>query len=193
VREVLTLGIEGSEVAMSYRALFAAVTAAALLAPAAMAAPLHKKALGKIGGWEIARYTTDRAGRKLAYCEAKIITGTETGLRFVVKSEEVGQAFGFSGYGSAAIGDAPRITHWINGDKANPTTDVAKLETDETGFEWTMISETNDEPGMFADSLPNARKISFAYPLDGKIHVETFTLRSSNAVVTRLIDCRDGR
>lgn len=178
---------------MSFQATIAALAAAALLAPAAMSAPLHKKALGKTGGWEIARFTTDRAGKKFAYCEAKIITDTETGVRLVVRKEAEGQSFGFSGYGSASMGDTPRITHWINGDKSNPTTDVAKLETDETGFEWTMISETNDEPGMFADALPNAKKISFSYPIDGKMHVQTFSLKSSNAVVTRLINCRDGR
>ncbi len=176
---------------MSYKAAFAAIAAAALLAPAAIGAPLHKKALGKIGSWEIARYTTGGAGKKLAYCEAKIITATETGLRITISENDT--AFGFSGYGSAAIGDAPKIKHWINGDKSSAATDTAKLETDETGFEWTMISESNDEPGMFSDALPNAHKISFSYPVDGKPHVQTFSLKSSNAVVDRLIDCRDGR
>lgn len=176
---------------MSYKAAFAAFAALALLAPAAAAAPLHKKALGKIGGWEIARYTADSAGKSFAYCQATIITDTETGLRITIS--EKGTAFGFSGYGSAAIGDAPKIKHWINGDKSSATTDTAKLETDENGFEWTMISESNDEPGMFSDALPNAYNISFSYPVDGKPHVQTFSLKSSNAVVDRLIDCRDGR
>jgi hypothetical protein len=148
---------------------------------------LHRRPYPKIGDWEITRFTKDAAGKTLDHCEAYTLTGSEQGVRLTISRNS--SAFGFAGLGSAAIGNKARITYWINGDKASSSTTEARLENDL----WMMISERNDQPGMLDDAIPNARRISFSYPVSGKTHVETFTLKSSNKVVDQLIACRDGR
>ncbi len=145
----------------------------------------------KIDGWEINRVSKDRAGRQFSYCSAFIITDTETGLRFTINDQS--GSFGFSGYASLAIGNAPKIDVWFDNQPKSSTTYQARVTPDHTGWEWLMITESNSEPGLMDDSFQNARTVHFGYPVDGQPHVQTFSLKSTNKVITRMIECRDKR
>jgi hypothetical protein len=150
-----------------------------------------EKPYAKVEGWEIVRVTTDAAHLKFDHCAAWKITGTETGLRIAITDNDT--SFGFSGLGSAAMGDRAPLSVWFDNDKSAAESLEGRLVPDHTGFEWMMISESNDQPGLFSDAIPNAGQISFGYPVDGESHVESFSLKGTNAVVDRLINCRDGR
>ena len=145
----------------------------------------------KIDGWEINRVSRDRAGRQFSYCSAYIITDTETGLRFSIDDES--GSFGFSGYASQAIGKAPEIDVWFDNQPKSYTTYRARLTPDHNGWEWLMISESNSEPGLMDDSLLNAKTVHFGYRVDGQPHVQTFSLKSTNKVIIRMVECRDKR
>lgn len=149
------------------------------------------KPYAKMGGWEIHRITKDAARKRFDHCAAFIITDTETGLRIAITKNDT--SFGFSGYGSAAMGNVAPLSVWFDKDKASATSLEGQLVADHNGFEWMMVTESNDEPGLFSDLIPNASTIHFSYPVDGKSHTQSFSLKGTNAVVNKLIDCRDGR
>ncbi len=149
------------------------------------------KTYGKVGGWEIARITKDAGGKRFDHCAAWIITDSETGLRIAITNNDT--SFGFSGLGSAAMGNVAPLSVWFDKDKSSASSLEGALVPDHNGFEWMMITESNSEPGLFSDSIPNASTIHFGYPVDGKGHTQTFSLKGTNAVVNKLIDCRDGR
>ena len=149
------------------------------------------KPYAKVEGWEIVRITKDAARKKFDHCAAWKITGTETGLRIAITANDT--SFGFSGYGSAAIGNTAPVSVWFNGNKASAESLEGRLIADHNGFQWMMISERTGAPGLFDDLIPNANSVSFGYPVDAKNHVESFSLKSTKTVVARLINCRDGR
>jgi hypothetical protein len=149
------------------------------------------KPYGKVGGWEIVRITKDAGGKRFDHCAAWIITDSETGLRIAITNNDT--SFGFSGLGSAAMGNVAPLSVWFDKDKSSASSLEGALVPDHNGFEWMMITESNSEPGLFSDSIPNASTIHFGYPVDGKGHTQTFSLKGTNAVVNKLIDCRDGR
>lgn len=159
-------------------------------APTTATEALHEKPLGKIGQWELARVTRDAAGRQFAYCDAFIMTGSEKGLRLTLHGK--GSSFGFSGFGSGAIGQTAALDVWFNNNRSSATSLQGKLTANADGFEWMMIEEGNDQPGFIDDALPNSKTVNFRYRVDGKAHVETFALRDAKRVIDRLIACRNG-
>jgi hypothetical protein len=94
---------------------------------------------------------------------------------------------------SPAMGNTAPLSVWFNNDKASAKSLGGRLITDHNGFPWMMISESNDNPGLFSDALPNSNKVSFAHTTDGKRQVQSFSLNGTKKVVARLIACRDGR
>lgn len=149
------------------------------------------KSYATADGWEISRVTTDAAHKKFDHCSAMKFTGSETGLRIAITANDT--SFGFSGYGSAVMGKVAPLSVWFDDDKAAAVSLEGRFVIDHNGLEWMMISESNDEPGLFSDAIPNANRISFGYPIDGESYAENFSLKGTNTVVELLIKCRDGR
>lgn len=145
----------------------------------------------RVDGWEIVRITKDAARKKFGYCAAWKITGSETGLRLATTDND--NSFGFSGFGSAAMGDTAPLLVWFDNDKASAESFEGRLVNDHNDYPWMMISESNDEVGLFVDAIRNYNRISFGYPVEGESHVESFLLNGTKTVVDRLIDCQDGR
>jgi hypothetical protein len=143
------------------------------------------KPYAKVGGWEIARITKDAARKKLDHCAA----WKHAALRLAVTSNR--NSYGFYAYGVDNVGKTAPVSVWFDDDKASAEKFNSRLVIDHNGNEWFMISESNEEVGLFVDAIRNSNKINFAYTTDGQNQVTSFSLKDSGKVVDRLIKCRD--
>lgn len=140
------------------------------------------------GGWQLARVMS---GQRLSYCEVMILTGSEQGVRMAQGANNT--VYGFSGYGSASLGARVQLRVWFDNKRNEATTEQAVLVKDADGQEWLSIRVSNNEPGGLHDLFANASRVSFGYNIDGRQHVENFTLTGSNTAYTALTDCATGR
>jgi hypothetical protein len=90
------------------------------------------KPYAKVEGWEIVHITKGAARKKFDRCAAWKITGSETGLRLAITANDT--SFGFSCYGSAAMGNTAPLSVWFNNDKASAESLKSRLITDHNGF-----------------------------------------------------------
>jgi hypothetical protein len=148
---------------------------------------LFKTPVATLGGWEIAKFTKDAAGKQLVFCTAIVITGQEQALRFERNPKT--SVWGFMGNASSAVGPTPTISYWFDNLTSEKTTVKAKLITSpEESVEWLTYSQTNDEVGD-EELYKEMMKVSYSYKYQGKNVVQSFSLKGANAALKRLQAC----
>ncbi len=152
-------------------------------------ASLHAAWTKKLGRWELTRYTRDEEGADLSHCTAMVLTGSEQGLRFSYSAPAGSFVYGFSGLGSAADAAAIPLRVWFDGNKAGALEATAELAADENGFEWRSVHQGAADAGGLEARFAGAKKVTFAYKVDGKAHSESFALPDVGAVLKQLLAC----
>ena len=140
----------------------------------------------KHGDWQVRRYTSDNEGRSTEYCTATLLAGTEKGIH--VFRNKTTFELGFSGWGSAANPAPLPVTIWFDSPRASGELPVlAPLVADANGFEWrTVIREAQP---LRADAIAKASSVKFSYEVDGRNHIENFSLDGAGPAVLELLQC----
>lgn len=142
-------------------------------------------------GWIVHRITADEAGRKLLYCDASW-TGVADMYAYVRRDPANKTfAFGLPAPNPVRQKNAP-MRAWFDSDKANAMEGPATFLSwsgkadDEDGY--LVLVQTGDQAPA-AERFPKAKKITFAYPFDGKTRVESFILKNAATTLAKLTDC----
>jgi hypothetical protein len=172
--------------------------ATSLVSPAPAADKLPSGAFAQapaaVGRWSLRRITADEAGRTLRSCEA---TWTREGDLYVYASLDATRktfAFGVPASRPPKSRSAT-IRAWFDDDKANAVEGPATFvpwSGDGEGEDGYLLLESGDGTAG-AERLAKARKVSFAYPFDGKTRVEAFPYATGGPAMRRLVDCANGR
>jgi len=148
-----------------------------------------------VGQWALSRITSDEAGRSIVSCQ---VTWTRESDLYVYASLDIAKKQFALGIPAIRLPKEKQATMrvWFDEDKAHaiegPAHFIAWSGNDEGEDGYLVLVETSDKPAM-AERLAAAKKVSFAYPFQGKTRVETFPFKSAAKAVAMLSDCANGR
>jgi hypothetical protein len=148
-----------------------------------------------VNSWFIKRVSSDEAGRRTLYCEASWTR--EADLHVYARLDAATKAFAL-GIPAPRPTSRPNVTMriWFDDQRASAIegrwTFISWSGTTEGEDGYLVLTETGDK-GALAGRLAKARKVTFAYPFDGKTRTEAFPFKTAQQAMNKLADCASGR
>lgn len=146
-----------------------------------------------VGNWLVERISSDKAGRTTLYCQTSWTL--EADFYVYARLDAASKAFAL---GIPAPRPAPSkatMRVWFDDRKADATEGRWTFipfapDTPDDGY--LVLTETGDKK-VLLERLANARKVTVAYPFDGKTRTETFPFKTAQQPMKKLAECANGR